>query len=153
MKMPTGNAIVMISDFLNGTAYTLMDMGPKKMAIQTTFDEIKAKRKGPAPKVTLTRESKVIAGYTCYKAIVIVTNDKGDHTMDVWFSNEIKSQNTFSTKIEGINGCLMEFETSEGGRTMTMTAESVQAIDNIDPALFTVPEGYTITKASDMMKR
>jgi GLPGLI family protein len=152
MAMPTGGNMVMISDFKAKVNYVLMNMGANKMAIKSTEAELNAKKSGVAPKVTTTRELKEIAGYSCYKAIVTFTTGKGEKSMDVWFTNQIHAHNSYTNSIDGITGLMMEFESTENGRTMKLTAKSVEPIDNLEPTLFQVPSDYKIMNASDMMK-
>jgi GLPGLI family protein len=151
VSMPTGT-MVMISDFKAKVNYMLMQMGTNKMAIKSTEAEVNAKKSGVAPKVTVTRESKVIAGYSCYKAIVTYTSAKGERSIDVWFTNQIHAHNSYTTSIDGITGVMLEFESTENGHTMKLTAKSVEPIDILDPALFQVPADYKIMNAADMMK-
>ncbi|MBL0104091.1 MAG: hypothetical protein IPP51_10295 [Bacteroidetes bacterium] len=151
MSMGTGT-MVMISDFKAKVNYVLMNMAGNKMAVKSTEAEMNAKKSGVAPKVTVTRETKMIANYSCYKAIVTFTTGKGERSMDVWFTNQIHAHNSYTNSIDGITGVMMEFESTENGRTMKLTAKSVEPMDNIDPTLFQVPSDYKILNAADMMK-
>ena len=62
--------------------------------------------------------------------------------MDTWFTNELKIKNSFSSQIEGIDGFLMEFYTTQNGMSMKMKARSLE-FTSIDNSEFVIPEGYT----------
>lgn len=147
-----GSKSIMISDNLANTGYMLMDNSGNKIAMKMNRDAM-MKKNGIAeePKVQITRESKVIAGYTCYKAI-ITSNYKGETKVyDVWFTNDIKGNYSYDTKIKGLNGLMMEFESVNEGKTYKMVATKVELDDNLSDELFKVPSDYQIMDMSNFM--
>ena len=143
---------VMISDNLANTGYLLMENSGNKMAMKMNRDAM-MKKSGVATetKVQITRESKVIAGYTCYKAI-ITSNYKDDTKVyDVWFTNDIKGNYSYDTKINGLNGLMMEFESAQDGKSYKMVATKVDLEDNLSDDLFKVPADYQIMDMSSFM--
>lgn len=147
VSMAMGKTIV-ISDNKSGNAVMLMDMMGNKMAIDMNKADIeKEKQKTGKPKVEKTRESKTIAGYTCYKAIITM-NDK---SFDAWFTNDLSMKNSFSSEIEGVDGFLMEFYNQQNGMNMKMTCRSVEPTD-VSDSQFDIPEGYKKMTMDDLKK-
>ncbi len=151
VEMNGGKAkIVMISDNLANLGYMLMDNSGSKIAMKMNREmELKKKGISKEPKVEITRESKMIAGYPCFKAIITSETDKGIKTYDVWFTNEIKGNYSYETKINGLNGLMMEFENVNEGKTYKMTATKVDLEDNLSDDLFKVPSDYQIMDMSN----
>ena len=153
VEMESSNGkTVMISDNLANSGYMLMDNSGNKMAMKMDRNTM-MKQNGIAqePKVQITRESKVIAGYTCYKAIITSQTKDGEKIYDVWFTNDIKGNYSFDTKIKGLNGLMMEFESVNEGTTYKMLATKVEPIDNLSDDLFKVPSEYLIMDMSKLM--
>ncbi|MBP9789957.1 MAG: hypothetical protein KBD57_05420, partial [Bacteroidia bacterium] len=88
-------------------------------------------------------------GYTCYKAIIKSTTKGDKETYDVRFTSDIKGNYSYETYIKGVNGLMMEFETSREGKTYKMTALSVEPMDNLSDDLFKVPSDYQIMDMSN----
>ncbi len=142
--------MVMISDNLGKSGYTLMDNSGQKIAMKMNMSKMMAKNGNLSePKVVITRESKVIAGYTCYKAIVTSQTKEGERVYDVWFTNDIKGNYSYETNINGLNGLMMEFESERDGKTYKMVAVNVEPDDSISDELFKVPSDYQIIDMSN----
>lgn len=142
--------ITMISDNLSHTGYMLMDNPGAKIAMKMNLQaELEKKGLNKDPEVEITRESKVIAGYTCYKAIIKSTIKDEVKSYDVWFTSDIKGDYSYDTKIKGVNGLMMEFENTRDGKSYKMTALSVEPMDNISDDLFKVPSDYQIMDMSN----
>ena len=147
---PMGNTTI-ISDSKTGEGTMLMNMMNKKWAIKINKDKMmKEKLTEGKPKIEQTNESKIIAGLNCKKSIVTVKTKKGEKSFEVWFTNELKIKNSFSSQIEGIDGFLMEFFNNQGGMSMKMSAQSVEFMD-VSDSEFIVPEGYEL-KTIDELK-
>ncbi len=145
-----GSKVTMISDNLAHSGYMLMDNPGSKIAMKMNLDaELKKKGLDKDPEVEITRESKIIAGYTCYKAIIKSVGKEGAKTYDVWFTSDIKGNYSYDTKIKGVNGLMMEFESMRDGKTYKMTALSVEPMDNMSDELFKVPADYQIMDMSN----
>jgi GLPGLI family protein len=143
---------VMISDNLANIGYILMNTTDQKMAMKMDRSTtMKQNDVDPEPKVVLTRESKIIAGYTCYKAIITAKTKEGENVYNVWFTNDIKGNYSYDTKIKGINGLMMEFDSVKDGKTYKMVATKVELDDNLSDELFKVPSDYQIMDMSNFM--
>ena len=137
--------ITMISDNLADIGYMLMDNSGKKIAMKMSRNAMMKNNGVTAePKVQITRESKTIAGYNCYKAIITSQTKDGEKIYDVWFTNDIKGNYSYDTKITELNGLMMEFEWINDGMTYQMVATSVEPDDNLSDDLFKVPNEYQI---------
>ena len=137
--------MTIINDNLAKTGYMLMDNAGTKIAMKMNLEsELKKKGVDSDAKVEITRESKVIAGYTCYKAIITSTTKEGPKSYDVWFTNDIKGDYSYENKVKGVNGLFMEFEDTRNGKTFKMTATSVEPSDNLSDDLFKVPSDYQL---------
>lgn len=142
MSLPMGKT-TFISDHATGKGTMLMDMMGNKFSVKMDKSDLEKEKKSKEnTKVTFPGETKLIAGYNCKKAIVTFHTPEGDKTMDTWFTNELKIKNSFSSQIEGIDGFLMEFYTTQNGMSMKMKARSLE-FTSIDNSEFVIPEGYT----------
>jgi GLPGLI family protein len=135
-----------ISDETSGDVLMLMSGMMGNMAIKSNNKDQKTTDVDSVAsnvEVTITKETKVIEGYTCKKAIV--TDDEGD-IANFWFTEEIivskKGQNSLSDDVPGFP---MQFEINKGGMTMSMTVTKVEtSLPKNSKELFsmTIPEGY-----------
>ena len=149
VSMPMGKTTV-LSDNKTGEGTMLMNMMGNKWAIKIDRDQMmKEKSLSGKPKIERTNESKVIAGYKCSKAVVTINTKQGEKTFDVWFTDELKIKNSFSSQIEGIDGFLMEYFNNQNGISMKMTAKNVEAADIADSE-FNVPDGYEVKTMDDL---
>ena len=131
----------------------LMDMMGQKMAIQGTLSETEKDPEALAsmPKYTfeITNETKVIAGYTCFK--VIASLEDGTQT-EMWITKDIaaytKGQQYFNKDIPGFP---MEYSVSQQGMVIKMTVTDISK--TVDKKAFDmkVPDGYQV-KTMDEMK-
>jgi GLPGLI family protein len=130
-----------ISDSKEGSSLMLISMMGKKAAVKMTKEEIEAeKENAPKSKTTITKETKVIAGYKCTKATV-KTEDESE--MTVWYTTEIPALAGANNKTGAdIPGFPMEY-TVNGGNDMVMTM-SVSKVEKAKVANseFEIPEGY-----------
>jgi len=150
VSMPMGKTTV-ISDNSNGTGTMLMNMMGNKWAININRDEmLKQKDQEGKTKVVVTNETKSIAGFKCKKAIVSIMVKNEEKSFDAWFTKELKIKNSFSSQIEGIDGFLMEFVSSQNGMSMKMTARSLESM-SVSDSEFVIPEGYQV-KTMDELK-
>jgi hypothetical protein len=152
MNMGMQNTIS-IFDRKTNTSVTLMDvMGNKyKLKQETKKDEKKAD-----VKTNITSETKTIAGYACKKAEVTMTDEKGAHTFNIWFteeiSNHINTSHENGYQFKDIKGTPLEYEIqAQNGMTMKMTATSVSK-EKVDDSKFIAPDGYQEMSMEDMQK-
>lgn len=145
-KMGSMMTTTTISDETSGDVLMLMSGMMGNMAIKSNNKDQKTTDVDSIAsnvEVTITKETKVIEGYTCKKAIV--TDDEGD-IANFWFTEEIivskKGQNSLSDDVPGFP---MQFEINKGGMTMSMTVTKVEtSLPKNSKELFsmTIPEGY-----------
>jgi GLPGLI family protein len=96
--------------------------------------------------VTETKETKVIAGYTCKKAIGKSKDGKAPD-VELYYTEDIKLENpNWATPFKSIEGVLMQYRIAKYGFYMEFTAEKVEP-EKIDETLFKLPADYKmITK-------
>ncbi len=141
-----------ISNNKSGNGTMLMDMMGKKWAVEMNKSEIdKQKQEMGKSTVEKTRETKTIAGFNCSKAIVHVKTKDGEMSSDVWYTNELKANNSSYSQIDGIDGFMLEFQTYQNGMGMKMTAKSVEAME-VASSEFEIPDGYEKMTLEDIQK-
>lgn len=131
----------------------LMDMMGQKMAMTGTLSAIEENPdpQDAMPKYSfeMTSETKVIAGYTCFKAIA--TLEDGAQT-EMWFTKDIsantKGQQYFNKDMPGFP---MEYSVNQQGMIVKMTVTDISK--SVDKKAFEmkVPDGYTV-KTMDELK-
>lgn len=138
--------MVSITDAKTKTFILLMDMMGKKTAVKT--DLSKSNDDDNDYKIKVTDETKTIAGFKCYKAIV---TDDEDSKFDVWFTKEVQGSTSDNMRFKGIEGFLMSYETTvpnmEGN--MKMECKSVKA-EKVSDDKFTIPEGYELKTQEEL---
>jgi GLPGLI family protein len=148
IKTGMGNQVE-IKDFTNKTSVTLIDMMGQKYAVKSTAEEIeKENAKEPKPTIEITKETKVIAGYTCKKAIVTVNDDGVISKYDVFFTDELgpKAANFDNPLYKDIDGVMLEFSMKTPQFTMVFSATAVEK-KSISGKEFDIPSDFTpITK-------
>ena len=122
-----------------------------KQAIKTTITEINKKKPEDAINVKLVDETKTILGFKCNKALI--TDAEGNESV-FWYTSEIevdkKGQSMFSEKIPGF---ALEYEMSQQGLKMTMTAVEVdKKLDKKQKELFdlVIPTDYKEITLEDL---
>jgi GLPGLI family protein len=143
---------VEITDFATKTKVSLIDAMGQKYAIKSTAEEIeKENAKEPAPTVEVTKETKVIAGYTCKKAIVSVNDDGTVTKFDVYFTNELgpKEANFDNPLYKDIDGVMMEFSMKTPQITMVFSATSVEK-KSISGKEFEIPSEYKVITKEEL---
>ncbi|HAP02415.1 MAG TPA: hypothetical protein DCQ93_10910 [Bacteroidetes bacterium] len=132
----------------------LMEMMGNKYKVTMNKPQMEARKNMPKDsdyEITVTNDTKVIAGYNCKKAIIKMNKD--NQTFYAYFTDEIKSAASQSNSYYGkINGMLLEYSFGEKGMTMTMTADSI-SFDPVSDDVFTVPAtGYTEMSLDQLKK-
>ena len=122
----------------------LMDMMGQKIKMTMDKKQYESKRKvnDDDYTVTLTEDSKVIAGYNCKKAIIKTKDGKSFYA---YFTKDIvrSGKSDYNGPYAKIDGMLMEYTMEQKGNTMTMTCTNVN-FDPVSDDVFLVPEsGYT----------
>lgn len=159
MPMAAGNTVT-IGNSTKKDVTILMDMMGKKFAMKQTAEDIgkkeaELKKNGQLPgiKVTPSTETKTIAGYKCKKALVAYTVNGKTERMDCYYTDALpKMTNTADNPaFKDINGFLMEYNISQGGIQMRITAKSVKA-QAVPDALFTIPADYKVMTQEEIVE-
>ena len=135
-----------------GDMIALTDMMGTKSAVKLSADEIKKatdKSKSGSPKVTLTSATKVIAGYSCKKAVV--TLEKGGN-LDIYYTDKINSKLAGMTDYKEINGFPMEYAVEQSGIKMKFSAKSVTP-EKVADNKFSIPSDYKVMTQEEMRKQ
>jgi GLPGLI family protein len=151
----SGMNSVEITDYVEKTSVSLLNMMGQKYAIKKTTAEIEKENSAEGTvTVVKSEETKTIAGYTCKKVTVTVNNDGVKSNYEAWFTTEIGSKesnfnNPFYKDIEGV---LLEFVMKNQDVTMKFLATSVEK-KNIPAKDFEIPSDYTITTQDELKSK
>lgn len=156
MNMGFGMNTTTISNSKTGYTVSLMNIFGSKYAIEASDKDADKETDDFAKntKVEVTSESKIIAGYSCKKAIIYLTDPKTKEVsqMDVWFTKELDVNNVYvKGPFEKIEGAMLEFSIEQQGMNMNFQANLVSK-ESVDNKLFEVPEGYKRMTQQDLMK-
>jgi hypothetical protein len=157
MEMNTmGSLQVSIVDYIEKVKIVLIDMMGQKYAIKSSAEDIeKENAKQPKGSVELTNETKVIAGYTCKKAIVTTVDDGVKTTFEVFYTTELggKGLNFDDPVYKDIDGVLMEFTSPTPQKfSMKFTATSVEK-KSINSKDFEIPVDYKLTTEEELKSK
>jgi len=151
-----GSTIKTVMDNKKEQGLMLLDiMGAKKAYfLDKDYIEKEKAKEVPSNKVTLTKETKKIAGYKCKKALVSNENQK----LVIYYTDKIQPLVTMGDySYEGITGLILSVtttvQTDDAETVMTMTAIEVNT-EKIDDSKFNmdVPEGYEIKPVEELIK-
>ena len=151
----SGMNTVTITDYTEKSSVSLINMMGQKYAIKQTMAEIeKENAAAGTTSVELSDETKVIAGYTCKKAVVTVNDDGVKSTYEVFFSSELgtKVANFNNPIYKDIDGVLLEFsmKTQMGNMKFTTTAVEKKILPVKD---FEIPSDYTLTTQDELKSK
>ena len=132
---------------------TMMDMmgqkfNIKKTALQLTDEKMKT---GMTTTVKPASGVKIIAGYQCKRAIVIMKSNKSTgQTFDIYYIEDINiSKYNFGNTFPNVNGLPLEFSMSQGPFSLKLTAKSIKK-ENIAASEFAIPSDYKQVKPDQM---
>jgi GLPGLI family protein len=148
-------AQIEIMDYKDKNKVTLMDIMGQKYAIKMTNEQIeKENSKEPPATVALTNETKVIAGYTCKKAIVTVNDDGVKSTYVVYYTSELgpKAANFDNPIYKDIDGVMLEFSMKNPQFTMEFTATSVEK-KSVSAKEFEIPVEYKVITKEELQSK
>ena len=151
----SGMATVEITDYVEKTKVALINMMGQKYAIKQTAAEIaKEMEKEAKPTIQLTSETKVIAGYTCKKAIITVNEGSSKGTFEVYYTNDLgtKMSNFDNPLYKDIDGVLMEFSQKAQIGSMKFSATSVEK-KGLSAKDFEIPSDYTLTTQDELKSK
>ena len=151
----SGMNTIEITDYTEKTKVKLLNMMGQKYAIKQTSADIEKELANEAkPTVELTSETKVIAGYTCKKAVITVNNDGVKSTFEAYYTNELggKMANFDNPLYKDIDGILLEFLINTSEVNMKFTATSVEK-KNLPGKDFEIPSDYTLTTQEELKSK
>jgi GLPGLI family protein len=153
MNMSMGMKNATITDAKTGEAVVLMDMMGQKYALTGAGDDPESKKASEEAKVTVTKETKKIAGYTCTKAIIEVpSKDKGVQSMEAWFTKDLKFVKGYAKGPLGkLDGLILQYSILQNGMEMILTAREVVK-ESVSDDKFAVPADYTKMTQEEFMK-
>ena len=131
---------IVISDSDDGSSTILMDMMGQKYRLDIAKEEMDNMIKEQSiPEVNYIAGTKIIAGYTCKKAEVIM--DGFDGKAIFYYTEEIPPVKVKGMEALPLNGMFMAYEASTQGMTISI---EVQGIDKgpVDDTKFIIPDGY-----------
>lgn len=150
MLMPMQSTSFIV-DNKNKNSVTLMDIMGKKFLIRMNEADIK-KEQDASPEITIryTGETKLIAGYQCKKAEIIVKGGK-ENAINVFYTEELPT-NDIKPVYKGLKGFPLEYSANQGGMEMKFTAKSISKIAVADSKFEIPKQGYTETTIEELQK-
>jgi len=151
LSMGMGISSSSIMNSKTGEIVALTDMMGSKSAMKMTTDELKKSKnqnKTPDPVITITNETKEIAGYKCKKAIV----KNADNTQEIYYTDEINSISAATLDWKEIKGFPMEYSIDQNGLKMKFAAKSVTP-EKVADTIFVIPADYKMVTQEEMMKK
>lgn len=151
----SGMNTVEITDYTDKTKVALLNMMGQKYAIKQTSAEIeKEMAQSGIPTVEESGETKVIAGYTCKKAVITVNDDGLKSAYEVYYSGELGSKmaNFDNPWYKDIDGVMLEFILKNREINMKFTATSVEK-KSLPAKDFEIPSDYTPTTQDELKSK
>ena len=152
MKTAYGN-ITVIGNSESKEQVVLYDLMGQKIAIKSSKEETEASLKEiPELTVTVTNETKKIAGYTCTK----VNLTDGNTTTSAYVTKEIVIPNAnWNSQFKNVEGVLMEYSQKAKNDTDAIIVFSAKEVKKakIKDAVFEIPPDYkqmTMTEFKQM---
>jgi hypothetical protein len=150
-NMMEGMESVVLVDGKKKEVTTLTKAGENKVAYVFTTADMKKYNTSGEPTVTITKETKVIAGYTCKKAEI--TSKEGVKVI-CYFTDQLGAIGITELSnpiFKDIKGMMLEYSINQQGMNIHSIAKKVTK-EKVDDAKFTVPAGYKVMKAEELMK-
>ena len=133
------------------SAVVLLDIMGNKYAMKVDEAKVNEQRaKMPIYDVLETKETKVIAGYTCIKAVMI--NQATKEEVTVFYTPEIPyAENSFNAEFSKLKGMPMEYVAKMSNFKITATVREVKK-DKIEDSVFIAPAEYKVVTQEELMK-
>lgn len=160
-EMPSSvmGKLITISNTQSGDLLMMMELMGKKMAVKQTGAELKkleleAERDSALPVVSVIKldGTKVIAGYTCKKAIIEVKENGEVFRSECFYTNKLpkmKDQNDHFFK--ELDGFIMEYSQKQSGVKMTVTAKAVSK-EKVADSMFGITPDYKLVTQAELEK-
>ncbi|MBX7203070.1 MAG: DUF4412 domain-containing protein [Bacteroidia bacterium] len=153
MNMSMGMKNATISDAATGTSVVLMEMMGQKYALTGAGEDAESKKAADETKVTISKETKKIAGYNCTKAVLEVPTKEGaPMNMEAWFTNDLKFNKGYAVgPLKKIDGTILQYSIMQNGMEMKLTAKEVVK-EKVAADKFVIPADYTKMTQEEFMK-
>jgi hypothetical protein len=151
----SGMTTTTITDYDEKTSVSLINMMGQKYAIKQLTAEIEKEIAAQGTTtVELSDETKVIAGYTCKKAVVTVNDDGVKSTFEAFYTSELGSKlaNFNNPVYKDIDGAMLDFSMNSHEVTMKFTATAVEK-KSLASKDFEIPSDYTITTQDELKSK
>jgi len=130
-----------ISDPDVKTLTQLVKLLNKKFYLVQNAEDIKKENANFPLEITPTKETKMIAGYKCFKSHVKVKDESGME-FDIFYTKDLNIKDpNFCTPFYEVDGVLLEYQMKKFDLEMKFTAKSIHA-DDIDDSTFDLPSDY-----------
>lgn len=128
----------------------LMDAMGQKFYTRKSKEDI-AKGKTPDPVISLTNETKKIAGFDCKKAFITVTGNKGTVVkMAIWTTDKIRNVSGVgpvnAEALSKVKGMALEVDMEQGGIKTRMMATEISTKPVADAVFVVSTNGFTERK-------
>lgn len=144
------NTMFMV-DFNNKTLTQMVKFMDVKQACIETEKDIRAENSMYKLKIEETNETKVIAGYNCYKLKVTMVDDP-TKTFDAYYTKEMEVDHVNSlSPYASVKGMLMQYRLKKMGLELQFTARSVKCVE-IPDNTFELPAYFKIVSREEMAK-
>lgn len=96
------------------------------------------------PDIKYVDGTKTVAGYTCHKAEITITDPQGQPaTSEVYYTEDIVTPPAKSGPFKSLKGFPLEFSTTQQGVKASITATKIDK-QSVSDDTFTVPSGYKL---------
>jgi hypothetical protein len=150
-----GGSVVSITDYTEKSTINLINMMGQKLAIKQSYEELQQEMaaEGQAT-VEHSTETRVIAGYTCKKAVIKVNDDGAVSTYEVYYTSELgtKQVNFDKPWYKEIDGVMLEFVLRNRDMNMKFTATAVDK-KTLPAKDFEIPADYTLTTQEELKSK
>lgn len=128
-----------IHDARTGAAVVLREVSGQKLLIRMTPENwIEKNRKYQGISFTNANETKVIAGYTCIKAVATLSDGS---TFTVYYTTEIIPENKeYDYQFKNLNGLPLEYELTQGKLKIKYTVSKIN-LNPVPASKFDIPRG------------
>jgi hypothetical protein len=146
-----------LTDGSSKTETLLIDAMGTKVAVKMSTQELNdAMSKTPSPSVNITKETKVISGFTCKQAILTTKEDDGTTNIDtIYFSDEIgcKDLNFSDPTFKDIPGAVLQY-TEFNSQINATTVYTVKEIEKtkVNDKVFLIPSDYKEVTKDELKK-
>jgi Domain of unknown function (DUF4412) len=160
-EMPSSvmGKLITISNTETGDLLMMMELMGKKMAIKQTGAELKKLEQDAAkdslqPVVSVIKldGTKVIAGYTCKKAIIEIKENGEVSRSECYYTNKLpKMKDQNDNLYKELDGFIMEYTQIQSGIKMLVTAKAVVK-EKVSDSMFAITPGYKLITQAELEK-